>query len=107
MVDHYRKCLTSDIIMPLEDNEDFKSSWHLCSIRVPKQRDELSVYLKEKNINTGVHYKPIHTYKCYGNSPTLPNAETVFKNLITLPLYPELNFKQVEYISKNVNDFFS
>src|SRR5207302_10570232 len=53
------------VTLPPEDDEDHQSSWHIYSIRCDL-RDRLSVFLQENGISTGVHYKPIHLYKCYG-----------------------------------------
>ena len=89
----------------IEDSEDFKSSWHFCEIRVDR-RDELSVWLKNNGINTGVHYKPIHLYKCYGNRPVLPVAEEAFKKILTLPVYPGLKKREAKYIVEKINEFY-
>lgn len=91
--------------MPPEDNDDYYSSWHLCEVKV-ENRDDLSVFLKDNGINTGVHYKPIHLYKCYGNKPLLPVAEEVFKSILTLPLYPDLTNEQVDFITDTIKRFY-
>jgi len=94
------------IRMPPEDGGDYISSWHLCEIKA-QHRDSLSVYLKDKGINTGVHYKPIHLYRCYGNRPSLPVAEKVFTNILTLPLYPDLVDNEVNYIIDTIKSFYA
>jgi perosamine synthetase len=91
--------------MPPPDDDIFQSSWHLCEI-LAERRDELSVFLKERGINTGVHYKPIHLYRCYGNRPTLPVAERQFQRMLTLPLFPELSNDQVGLIIDSVRMFY-
>lgn len=80
-------------------------SWHLFCIQT-LFRDDLSIFLKERGIMTGVHYKPIHLYKCYGNKPLLPKAEQVFPFLLTLPLFPGLTRNQMDRISDAIHDFF-
>jgi perosamine synthetase len=80
-------------------------SWHLFCVQT-LFRDELSIYLKDKGIMTGVHYKPIHLYRCYGNTPRLPNAEEIFPTLLTLPLYPDLTRSQVSRICDTIREFF-
>jgi perosamine synthetase len=94
------------IEMPPEDGGDYISSWHLCEIKA-HHRDRLSVYLKDKGINTGVHYKPIHLYRCYGNRPSLPVAEKVFTEILTLPLYPALADNEVNYIIDTIKLFYA
>ena len=107
IVDMYRKGLNAieGVQMPPEDGGDFISAWHLCEIKAEK-RNDLSVFLRNKGINTGVHYKPIHLYPCYGNRPTLPAAENVFPKLLTIPLYPDLSNDEVGLIIDAISDFY-
>lgn len=89
---------------PLEDDDIFQSSWHIYCIKC-KKRNELSMHLQSKGIATGVHYTPIHTYKCYGNTPRLPVAENLAKKILSLPMYPGLTDKEVDYVIKCILDF--
>lgn len=95
----------SSIITPFMDTENSKSSWHIYCIRC-KNRNNLSIYLKEKNIMTGVHYKPIHLYKCYDNIPVLPNAENYFKEILSLPIYPDLTNEEVSTVVNEIKSFY-
>lgn len=107
IVNIYRKNLKGieQIQLPPKDDEDFFSSWHLFEIKADN-RDYLSLFLQEKGINTGVHYKPIHMYRCYGNRPILPTAEKVFPQLLTLPLYPDLSDDDVSLIIDTIITFY-
>lgn len=97
----------NEVECPLSDDNEYRSSWHLYCIKCEK-RDELSVYLKEQGITTGVHYKPIHLYSCYGEKkPYLKNAEEVFKTILTLPLFVALTFEEVRYIVDKVKVFYA
>ncbi|MDD5556348.1 MAG: DegT/DnrJ/EryC1/StrS family aminotransferase [bacterium] len=92
--------------MPPEDDEIHRSAWHICAIRCRGvDRDDLSVYLREKKIFTGVHYKPIHLYRCYGWQPRLEVAEEVFPRLLSLPNHSVLTDAEVEYIIEAVRAF--
>jgi perosamine synthetase len=83
------------------------SSWHLFVVRTPV-RDDLSIFLREKGINTGVHYRPIHLYDCYGETPPhLPVAEREWSKILTLPLYPGLGLDKVDYICDAIKEFFN
>jgi perosamine synthetase len=84
----------------------FGSSYHLFVIRCA-DRDALHAYLKERGIGTGVHYKPIHLYPCYGYQPALPVVEREWLKLLTLPLYPDLTLDQVEMICGHIRDFYA
>jgi len=81
---------------------DEASSWHLFAIRTPR-RNELSTYLQEHGISTGVHYKPIHLYPLY-KKYTLPVAERVWTALLTLPLFPALTSGQVSEICDRLKE---
>jgi len=77
--------------------------------RVPKTpyRDALNLYLKDKNIATGVHYMPIHLQPYYRKRSmvTLPVAEKVWTQLLTLPLYIGLSDSEMDYVIKNIRSF--
>jgi perosamine synthetase len=85
--------------------QSFESSWHLYCIKA-EDRDRLSAYLMENGISTGVHYKPIHLYECYGYQSSLPVAEKLCREILTLPLFPDLDNDQVEYIVDSVKKFY-
>ena len=79
-------------------------SWHLFWIRI-KNRDELILKLKDNNISAGVHYKPIHMYKCYGEKQPCPEAENVWTELISLPIHPQLKNKDIDKVLKTIQEF--
>jgi perosamine synthetase len=105
---YYTKLLedVKEVTTPLSDDATHTSSWHLYCIKCPN-RDKLSVFLKKHGISTSVHYKPIHMYPCYGNRAVLPVAEEVFKKILTLPLYPELGFDDIEFIVEKMKEFYA
>jgi len=76
-------------------------------IRVPK-RDEFKQFLKENKIETLVkdaipnHFWPNLNLKHF----SLPKTEQFSKEVITLPLYPELKNDQIEYVIEKTKEFF-
>ena len=95
------------VATPSIDTDESQSSWHIYHIKVPsKDRDSLSAYLKERNIDTGVHYKPIHLYKCYGNTPSLPVAEKIWKQILSLPMHPGLTDEDIIRVCDTIKEFF-
>jgi perosamine synthetase len=83
-----------------------KSSHHNYVIKTGK-RDGLNEYLQEKGISTGVHYIPNHRYKMYKKfKADCPVADEVWKKLLTLPLYPNLNLRQQDKIVRHIKEFF-
>ncbi|MBK8048544.1 MAG: DegT/DnrJ/EryC1/StrS family aminotransferase [Anaerolineales bacterium] len=91
--------------LPLPDDDAYQSAWHIFQIKCP-DRDALSVHLQEQGIATGVHYAPIHLYRCYGDPPVLKQAEALGGRLLTLPLYPDLTDDQVDYVIENIRAFY-
>ncbi len=91
---------------PPKDDALFRSAWHIYCIKASR-RDDLSVYLKDHGVATGVHYKPIHLYRCYGNRPSLPVAERVFENILTLPMYPGMSDEDVSEVVNAIRAFYT
>jgi len=85
------------IKIPVEKNYAY-SAHHNYVIRVP-MRNELNEYLQSKGISTGVHYEPIHRFKVFGNrKKDLQVTESVWSNLLTLPLYPGMTEDEFEKV---------
>lgn len=84
--------------------------FHLYVIKTSK-RDDLAKYLNSKGISTGLHYPiPIHLQKAYINlgykKGDFPVAEKLASEILSLPMYPELKESDIEYIAKEVKDYF-
>ena len=77
-------------------------SYHLYWISV-KNRDNFRKLLSSKGIETGTHYKPIHTFTLYKNNYSLPNTEKIGKQIITIPIYPDLTEYEIDKIITSVN----
>jgi len=89
---------------------DFATSvYHLYVIQVDN-RDILQNFLSEKDIATGLHYPlPLHLqkpYACLGcREGSFPITEKVAGRLLSLPMYPELTRKQIEYVAQSIKEF--
>ena len=82
------------------------SSYWLFSIKT-KNRDDLIDYLKSKNISTAVHFVPLplnSIYKKYNNK-SLKNTFKIWKQIISLPFYPDLENEKIDYIIKCLKKF--
>ncbi len=80
--------------------------YHIYAIRV-RNRDRLIALLAEGGIACGIHYPvPIHLQQAYGflnlQEGSFPVAERCAKEFVSLPMFPELSDKQVEYVSQRV-----
>ena len=94
-----------EVALPPRENGDFVSSWHMYRIEA-ERRDDLNDFLGRAGICTGVHYKPLHLYSCYGVRLTLPVAESAFARILSLPMYPDLTDAQVHTVIDAVKRFF-
>ena len=76
-----------------------KSSYWLFSVKT-KFRDQLIDYCQKKNISTAVHFVPLplnKIYKKYKNN-MLKNSMRIWKEIVSLPFYPDLENKKIAYI---------
>lgn len=97
-------------IQPLVVSPPNYSSYHLYVIRIESLNGEAHKYavelLRKKGIFAHVHYIPIHFHPYYQQlgfeKGDYPQAEQYYNHAITLPLYPAMNEKDVNFIVKNV-----
>ena len=82
---------------------------HIFVIRVLNgNRDSLRDFLERKNIPTGIHYKPNHLLSFYGGAKeSLHITEKIYSEILTLPLHPDLEISDVEYISNIINSYLT
>ena len=79
-------------------------AYHLYWICV-RDRKFFRKKLLEKGIETGTHYKPIHQMSLYKKSVKLPITEKISKEIVTIPIHPNLANSQIDYIVKTINRF--
>lgn len=99
-----------EIITPFQ-HEDGQSSWHLYIIRLKLDkltvsRREIFEALQQQNIGVNVHYIPVHLQPYYQQlgyqKGICPNAEKLYREIITLPLFPAMNEEDVNDVIKAV-----
>ena len=79
-------------------------SYHLYWILV-KNRQKFRQKLLKNGIETGTHYKPIHLMKMYRGNISLPITESVGKQIVTIPIHPNLKKSEIEKIIRLVNNY--
>lgn len=95
-----------NIIKPVvRDNS--KHVFHLYVIQV-NNRNELAKQLKEKGIETAVHYPvSLPFLKCYKqykhNVNDFPAAASFQEKIISIPMFPELSEEQLVFIAEQIN----
>ena len=68
------------------------------------KREKLISYLSKLNIPVGIHYKPNHLLKYFAGScvAPLPETETLYPKLLTLPLHPDIESYQIDTIVEHL-----
>ena len=82
--------------------------YHVYAIRV-QERDEVRRRLEAQGVGCAVHYPiPIHLQEAYQDLGygvgDFPIVEGLSNEFLSLPMFPELNKEQVEYVAKAVED---
>jgi UDP-2-acetamido-2-deoxy-ribo-hexuluronate aminotransferase len=86
--------------------------FHQYTIRVRNgKRDELKRYLETKNIPSMIYYPgPLHTQKAYCHLGYMENdfpvTNTLCKEVLSLPMHPDMEREQIDYITNNILEFF-
>ena len=90
---------------------DAVAVYHLYVIEVaPEHRDPLRDWLDRHGIDTGIHYPiPLHLQAAYEHldlaEGAFPVAEAKAKQIISLPIYPELTEAQQDHIVGTVRAY--
>lgn len=90
------------LILPDIDGQS-SSSLHLYIVRVDKNiRKDLFVKLKASGIGVQVHYIPVYHHPFYRENGFknffLPNTEIYYQTCLSLPIFPGLQKKEMEYV---------
>ncbi|MEM2144743.1 MAG: DegT/DnrJ/EryC1/StrS family aminotransferase [Candidatus Jordarchaeaceae archaeon] len=101
-----------DIILPTLDDtkQGIEPVFHLYVVRT-RYRDRLKKYLENAGVECGIHYPiPVHLqppYRKFGFAEGMfPNTERWAKEVLSLPMFPELSEVQIGYVASKVRDFF-
>ena len=87
-------------------------TFHQFTIRVPKnRRDDLRAFLKERSVGSGIFYPgALHTQEAYrgygGKEGDFPESEKACREVLSLPIVPELSREQLEFAAASVRAFF-
>jgi len=73
-----------------------------------KDRDELKNYLSRLGISTGVHYpKPVPLLDAYiGSKGEWGYAESLSREMLSLPIFPNISSQQIEYLLNSIREFY-
>lgn len=86
-----------------------RSANHLFVIRT-QWRDKLSYYLKKQGIETGIYYPygvhQLPSFVAFSKGAKLVVTENLLKEVLALPLYPNLSQRDQDYIVKCIKKFY-
>jgi len=105
----YNKLLGQiDGVECIKETTNARAVYHLMVICHP-QRDKIKAFLASKGVESGVHYPiPLHLQPAYRylgyKKGSLPVAEKKAKEILSLPMYPELEKKEIERIVAYVKE---
>lgn len=105
---HYERRLTNPLVKKPRERPDAMHVYHLYVIACD-QRDALRAFLLDRGIQTLVHYPlPAYAHPAYADSSAAarcPRTEAAARQVLSLPLYPELRDDEVREICRAVNAF--
>jgi len=98
----YNELLKNSEVMTPVEAPGVKHIYHLYVVRIP-QRDAVQAALKTKGIDTGIHYPiplpHLQAYRYLGHtSDEFPVTTQYSREILSLPMYPELSKIQIEYV---------
>lgn len=100
-----------EVLMPAEYSKN-RHAYHLFVIRLQgslrDRRKEIFKELQRRGVGVQVHYIPIPAqpyYRKLGYSPEVyPNAQRYYRSAISLPMFPKMSDREVDFVIKTVND---
>jgi perosamine synthetase len=102
-----------ELILPRQQPNRIHS-WHLYVIRLKLHRLKIDrarfiTELQQRGIGTSVHWMPLHMHpyyrETYGYAPDdLPMASSLYPEIVTLPLYPDMTEGDVRYVCDSIQE---
>lgn len=104
IADRYNKAFKNveGIVIPTQSN-DCNSSWHLYVILITnKDRKKVFDRLKEVGLGVNVHYIPVYKHPYYQNNGynkiLCHNSEKFYSQAISIPIFPKMTDKEIDYV---------
>lgn len=110
IADWYKKGLEniSELELPHFKNKNYFDVYQNYVIRT-KKRDALVKHLEKSRIETLISWpKPIYKHEVLQpNNINLPETEAICKEVVSLPMFPELTKAEINYVIKCIKNFFA
>lgn len=102
-----------ELVLPVEQPRRVHS-WHLYVVRLRLDRLKIDraqfiAELQRRGVGTSVHWMPLHMHPYYrqtfGYVPEdLPVAASLYEEIVTLPLYPEMTEADLSYVADSIKE---
>jgi len=99
-----------DIVQTPNPRAGTEHVYHLYVIQA-EERERLQSFLSARGIHTLIHYPiPAHLQKAYAylgyKKGDLPVSERIAERIVSLPMFPELTYEQVDYVIEAIREFY-
>ncbi len=103
----YKKELDRRISFTI-DSEDNYHTYHLFPILLPHGTDRNTFInrLKENNVGTSVHFKPLHKHSLYKRrfpDRNFPIANSMYSRIVSIPMFPAMTDEDIRYVVHHIN----
>jgi len=105
----YSERLKGIVQTPIE-RDGARAVYHMYVVRCDR-RDDLQKFLKDRNIETGIHYpKPNHLQPAvtgiFPYIPKLPRTEQIVKEILSLPIHGEMSLDAADQVCAAIGEFY-
>lgn len=109
IVSYYKKELSKINGIEISDVKG-RSVYQLFTIKVKNgKRDSLMKHLANNGISTKIYFEPVHMTHFYSKvldtKSSLPVTESLSKEVLSLPIYPSLSRKEIDFIVGKISKF--
>jgi dTDP-4-amino-4,6-dideoxygalactose transaminase len=107
----YNQALKGSVLITPTELPDVRAVYHLYVVRVPaEKRAGLQEFLKLNGIETGIHYPIALPYlKAYNylshSEKDFPEAQKASREILSLPMFPELTQQQIGFVLGKIREF--
>jgi dTDP-4-amino-4,6-dideoxygalactose transaminase len=97
-------------IRPPTATPGYRHTWNQYVIRAPR-RDELKLFLGAQGVGTEIYYPvPLHRQRCFEYlgyaADDFPATESAAREVLALPIFPELEQAQIQYVVDQIAAFY-
>jgi len=111
LANYYKKFLKKiPKISLFEDEKEGSHANHLMPVMLPKNIRDITISKLQKiGIQTTVNYRPLHKLFFFKRqkkykTKRFPNAESIGNEVISLPFYPSMTNKTINYVCRQLDD---